>query len=111
MFGTLPVQFVYQAWEREKETFPTRQKSFQPQALDELEDFEAVIQLPQAEYAKGHTAPPSVLTQPRLAWLSEVQKEDNDDEGQGCLMLAVVAMLRRNSVFYEISWDLSPQCI
>lgn len=110
MFGNFPVRFVYEAWEREKEACPTRQRSFQPEALDELEDIEAISQIATGKGLSAGIAPPSLLTAPRLAWLSGVQEESSHGRDGMCLMLVIATMLQQNSPFYDVPLDLLPKC-
>lgn len=111
MFGNLPVRFVYEAWEREKEAFPNRHRSFQPQALDKLEDIEAISQIATGECSSSDNAPPSLLTAPRLAWLSGAQEDSSHGKDGRYLMLAVATMLQQHSPFYDVPLDLLPQCL
>eukprot|EP00892_Ulva_mutabilis_P007455 jgi/Ulvmu1/5081/UM021_0098.1 len=103
MFGTLPAHFVYEAWEHETGACPARQRPFQPQVMDELEKIEA-DSMRRAFNGTDHT--PSVMTQPRLAWLADVDESNHDDEeDNGMLMAAVTDMMKRRACFHEVPWN------
>lgn len=104
MFGTLPTHFVYAAWEREKEACQGRQRSFEWHTINQLEKFQSQSPVAEALRSLGN-AQPSVMRQPRLAWLADVDGDHGNDENEGMLMPAVVDMLQKRSFSYSVPVD------